>query len=254
MPHFVFNFTSGFGNRLCNLINLFYIHEMFPDATIYMNWRQNNHCNISIHDIFNLSEYTYIRSSDEYYNNESNPRSLELWATTSTNERTRWDNIEEWGKHDCIVSVSIHLYSFVTPEYCIKTFNRFILKEAITTLVAQKQLQYGCGKRCIHFRNGDFLNYLQSSDKTIHLLEKIKTLKDTYAIVEYDQMDVDRQYNDMLDSISDLIFLSKYTTIVGYCPYSHFSSWIFLLSSSFVNNNVTHPIFNYNVVDIILLE
>jgi hypothetical protein len=70
------------------------------------------------------------------------------------------------------------------------------LKEAITTLVAQKQLQYGCGKRCIHFRNGDFLNYLQSSDKTIHLLEKIKTLKDTYAIVEYDQMDGMEEYNE----------------------------------------------------------
>jgi hypothetical protein len=259
MRHFVFNFTHGLGNRLCNLMNMFYIHEKYPDALIYINWRKNNHCNISIHDIFDLSEYNYILSSDEYYDNNisSKYKTPELWANTSTNERTRWDNIDEWEKHNCIISVSFSIYSFVTPEYCIKTFNSLILKESINKLVATKQLKYGYGKRYIHFRNGDLINCLSvnhSSADTHILLEKMKNLKHKYEIVEYNKMEVDRQHNDVLDSVADLIFLSKCTKLVGYCPYSHFSSWIFLLSSSFINNMSTHPIFNYKFIDVILLD
>jgi hypothetical protein len=38
MNQIVFRFNSGFGNRLCNLMNMFYIHEKFPDSLIYIDW------------------------------------------------------------------------------------------------------------------------------------------------------------------------------------------------------------------------
>ena len=260
MHHILFKFILGCGNRLCNLMNMFYIHEKYPNALIYINWVKNKHCDISIHDVFDLSQYKYIRTADEYHNNVfSKYRSSELWATTSVNERTRWDNIDEWKKHFCIVSVSYNLYSFVTNEYCIKKFNSLIFKENINTLVANKILKYGNGQKYIHFRNGDMINLLsktESSEKVDILLEKVKNLNNNnkFVIFEYNQCIIDRKYNDMLESISDLIFLSKYTTIIGYCPYSHFSSWVFLLSSNFINNKELYPIFNYKVIDIILLE
>lgn len=257
MHHILFKFILGFGNRLCNLMNMFYIHEKYPNALIYINWIKNKHCDISIDDIFDLTNYKYILSSEEYNNNIfCKYKSSELWATTSVNERTRWDNIDEWDKHNCIVSVSYNLYSFVTTEYCIKIFNNLIFKETINTLVANKIQKYGIDQKYIHFRNGDIINLLsktESSEKVVNLLEKVKNLNNNFIIFEYNQLYIDRKYNDMLDSISDLIFLSKYTTIIGYCPYSHFSSWVFILSSNFIDNKELYPIFNYKIIDIILL-
>jgi len=254
MHHILFKFILGFGNRLCNLMNMFYIHEKYPNTLIYIDWIKNKHCDISIDDIFDLTQYKYILSSNEYKLLFS--QSSELWATTSLNERTRWDNIDEWDKHQYIVSVSYNLYSFVTNEYCIKTFNNLIFKENINTLVVNKIQKYGSGQKYIHFRNGDMLNLIsktESREKVECLIEKITNLQNKFVIFEYNQSIIDRSYNDMLESISDLIFLSKYTTVVGYCPYSHFSSWVFLLSSSFINNNSLYPIFNYKIIDIILL-
>lgn len=230
---------------------------MYPNALIYINWIKNKHCNISINDIFYLEECNFILSADEYYNNIfPKYKKLELWATTSVNERTKWDNIDEWEKHMCIVSVSFNLYSFVTNDYCIKIFNKLIFKENINLLVNNKLIKYGNHQKYIHFRNGDIINLLsknESVEKVNHLIEKVNFLKKNFTIFEYDQFYVDRNYDHMLESISDLIFLSKYTTIIGYCPYSYFSSWVFLLSSNFIDNKEIYPIFNYKIIDIILL-
>jgi hypothetical protein len=165
MQHIIFKFILGFGNRLCNLMNMFYIHEKYPNALIYINWIKNKHCDISINDIFDLQQYKFILSSDEYYNNIfPKYKNLELWANTSVNERTRWDNIDEWGKHNCIVSVSYNLYSFVTNEYCIKLFNSLIFKENINLLVNNKLIKYGNNQKYIHFRNGDIINLLSKNE------------------------------------------------------------------------------------------
>lgn len=256
--HIIFKFTFGFGNRLCNLMNMFYIHEKYPEALIYIIWIKNNHCDIDIHDIFDLTSYKYILSCDEYYNNVvPKYKSTELWATTSINERTRWDNIDEWKKHSCVVSITYSLFSFVTNEYCIRTFNSLRFKDSINTLVSNKIIKYGLEQKCIHFRNGDLIKLLsenESSEKVLQLTEKVKNLHNKFSIFEYDQLQVDRNYNHMLDSISDLLFLSKHTKIIGYCPYSYFSSWVFLLSSSFIDNKELYPIFNFKVIDLVLLE
>ena len=46
MNKILFKFIHGFGNRLCNLMNMFYIHEKYPETLIFINWVINNHCGI----------------------------------------------------------------------------------------------------------------------------------------------------------------------------------------------------------------
>jgi len=256
--HIVFKFNCGFGNRLCNLMNLFYIHEIYPDALIYINWILNNHCNIPVDDIFDFTSYPFIRPAEEYYNHIfPSHRNIELWASTSVNERTRWDNIDEWSKHKCIISVSYNMYSFVTPEYCRNIFRRLIFRDSITARIADKIAQYGTEKKLIHFRNGDLVKIIsenESTDKVNCLLAKVKQLPPEFTIFEYDQMTVDRNHNHMLESIADLLFLSQHSNFAGYCPYSHFSSWVFLLSAKFIDDKEKYPIFNCKKIDVILLD
>jgi len=250
--HIVFKFLLGFGNRLCNLMNLFYIHDKYPNALIYINWIKNKHCDICINDVFDMSKYKYIMPYETYCRTRN--KASELWATTSVNDRTRWDNIDEWGKHSCIVSVSFNLYSFVTPEYCIKMFNSLVFKEPINTMVSHKITKHGFHQKYIHFRNGDLTKVLyecESPEKVTQLREKVSIFRN--CVFEYNQICVDRDTTHMLHSISDLIFLSKHSIIIGYCPYSHFSSWVFILSSSFINNVEKYPVFNYKVIDVVLL-
>jgi len=257
MHHIVFKFAQGLGNRFCNLMNMFYIHDKYPNCTIYINWVKNNHCDISIEDIFDLSQYPWIKSSDEYYRNIfPTYRDIELWATTSTNEITRWDNIEEWQKHKYIVSITFNLYKFVSTNYCIQKFNSLIINKNIINIVNEKVNKYNINNKFIHFRNGDLIKLLYdggSSNEVNILKDKVKNLDNSFIIFEYNKIEVDRRYNDVIESVADLIFLSKYANLSGYCPYSHFSSWIFLLSSKFVDNKLKYPIFNCKIIDLILL-
>ena len=263
----VFKFNFGFGNRLCNLMNLFYIHEKYPNALIYINWIINDHCNIPLNDIIDLTKHDFILPYDKY---DSNNKSSEIWASTSTNNRSKWDNIEEWVNHNNIVSVAFHMYSFVSNDYCKNIFNNVItFKETINTIVSNKIKAHGSGNRIIHFRGGDLIKILsenESTDKINNLMQKKEQLhprtsetsnsivKGDNILYEYNQTDVNRTHDKMLESIAELIYLSKHNCIIGYCPYSHFSSWVFLLSSNFIDNQTTYPIFNSKIIDIILLS
>jgi len=256
--HLLFRCIHGFGNRLCNIINMFYIHDKYPQSFIYLDWRKNNHCNIGIEDIIDITQYTWILSSDEYYTNIfSKYRSIELWASTSVNERTRWDKIEEWNIHKCIVSVSFNIFEFVPKTFCINTFNSFIFKETIYKIVNDKINNYGIEKNVIHFRNGDLIKLLVTNgyeNEVDKMIQKIDGVKNKNEIMEYNKLDVDRKYNDVLESVADLIFISKYCNLMGYSPYSHFSSWIFLLSKKYVNDTTKYPIFNSRIIDVIIFQ
>jgi len=256
--HLLFRCIHGFGNRLCNIINMFYIHDKYPQSFIYLDWRKNNHCNIGIEDIIDITQYTWILSSDEYYTNIfSKYRSIELWASTSVNERTRWDKIEEWNIHKCIVSVSFNIFEFVPKTFCINTFNSFIFKETIYKIVNDKINNYGIEKNVIHFRNGDLIKVLGTNgyeNEVDKMMQKINGLKNKNEIMEYNKLDVDRKYNDVLESVADLIFISKYCNLMGYSSYSHFSSWIFLLSKKYIDDTGKYPIFNSRIIDVIILQ
>jgi hypothetical protein len=149
------------------------------------------------------------------------------------------------------------MYSFVTPEYCRNIFRRLIFRDSITARIADKIAQYGTEKKLIHFRNGDLVKIIsenESTDKVNCLLAKVKQLPPEFTIFEYDQMTVDRNHNHMLESIADLLFLSQHSNFAGYCPYSHFSSWVFLLSAKFIDDKEKYPIFNCKKIDVILLD
>jgi len=238
---------------------MFYIHDKYPQSNIYLDWRKNNHCNIGIEDIIDMTQYKWILSSEQYYNNIfPKYRNIELWATTSVNERTRWDKIEEWNNHKFIVSVSFNIFEFVPKTYCINIFNLFIFKDTINTIVNDKINKYGLEKNVIHFRNGDLIKILGINgyeNEINKMTQKINSIKNNNnEILEYNKVDVDRKYNDVLESVADLIFISKYCNLLGYSPYSHFSSWIFLLSNKYFHDTNNYPIFNSRIVDIILLQ
>lgn len=256
--HLVFRCIQGFGNRLCNIMNMFYIHDKYPHSKIYLDWRKNNHCDIGIEDIIDITQYIWILSSDEYYANIfPKYRNIELWASTSVNERTKWDKIEEWNNHKYIVSVSFNIFEFIPKKYCINTFNSFIFRDTIHEIVNNKIDKYGIEKNVIHFRNGDLTKILRSNGYEIEIdqmMQKIDSIENKNEIIEYNKLEVDRKYNDVLESLADLLFISKHCNLIGYSPYSYFSSWIFLLSKKYDDDTNNYPIFNSRIVDIIMLQ
>lgn len=235
----IFRFIAGFGNRLCNLINMIYLHNLFPKAKIYVEWKINNHCKCPLNNIIDLDKFSYINFNYKYQGGE-------IYASSSNVNRTKWDNIKIWEENNIIVSVAFYMYSFISYELSREYFNTIPFKEEIFNIVNSKINSYGINRNIIHFRDGDLLKLLEDNNNSIK--EKIMKSINEYHDAElyhYNKNIVDRNNNDVIDAIADLIYLSKYNKIVGYSPYSHFSSWIYLLSNSFTDNSELFPIFNY---------
>lgn len=240
----IFKFIAGFGNRLCNLINMMYIHEIFPKADIYVEWLTNNHCNIPFDNIIDKNQFHYIKYNYPY-------KGRELYASTSTTYRTAWDYISKWDNHDVIVSVSFHLYLFVPYKKARQYFSTIKFSNYINDMVKLKINKNGKDNRIIHFRGGDLLKLIEEnesipgiSDKLKNIVEYIKLQKNC-SVYSYDKMIVDRNSDDISNAIADLIYISKYNKVIAYCPYSHFSSWIYLLSNDFIDDSEQFPIFNH---------
>lgn len=247
MTQIVFKFTSGFGNRLSNLMNLFYIHEQFPQAVIYADWAVNPHCGIKMEEVFD--GFPFILPYDRY------KKGLEKWASSTSAHDTKWDALDEWRKHPTIVSVSFHLYAFVPLEYCRRMFRLLQFTERVKERVSYKISAHG-RNNIVHFRGGDLTKLLQENESAAEVrrvFEKVEKLKTDpqLRVCTYNQMTVNRRCDDVLEAISDLVYFSQHNTVAGYCPYSHFSSWIFVLSSSF---NPDLPVFNYKKIDLVLVD
>lgn len=247
-----FKCIGGLGNRLCNIMNMFAIHEYYPELPIYLIWLENNHCNIPFKELFSI-QYDWILDGKSLKNNNT-----ELWATTSIIERTRWDNIQEWAKHPYLVSVSFHLYSFVTYDFCRLKFNELQPSRKVLDNLQHKIDLYGINLPLIHFRSGDLLQLLRQNEENWQNsnvdITYIKALKDKYPnciYAEYNIQNVDRSSDHMIDSLGDLLFFSKYCNVIAYCPYSWFSSWIFLLSDQY---KYTKKIFNSRLSEIVFIE
>lgn len=233
---FVFRCITGLGNRLCNLMNMFYLHSVYPDAKVYIVWLINNHCGAKLSDLIDLSEHKWILPESEYYGSVyPRYRHAELYSISSLHFRTRWDKIGEWTKHPVIVSVSHHLYEFVPLTFCLTMFATFKFSRAVSENLLSKISKYGVGHPIIHFRQGDLLKLLGGEAAT-EIVEKYKTILSQYpdALTStYNQMIPDRPACSVVDSLGDLLFFAKHCNVVAYCPYSWFSSWVFLLSSKF---------------------
>ena len=244
MHEYVFKCNMGLGNKLCNLMNMFYIHSIFP---YYLHWVVDHHCGADIHEILDLSEFTWIRPMSEL-----RPRSGDLWASTSISNRTRWDHLAEWSKHRRIVSISFHLFAFVPLTFCRDTFLHLKRREPVLLSIQAKQAGPWAGRAFISVRKGDLLQLLQTmeSDPAIEQRMTEALAKSPYPAYIYDQMVVNRGRDQVIDAMADLIFLSQHADIRGYCPYSWFSSWIYLLSPRFSSAN---PVFDVRVHDIVFV-
>jgi len=244
--------TCGLGNRLCGLMNMFYLHQIYPEVDCYLIWIPNNHCDVHIGDLIDLSgpEYKWIRSGAEYDTHIfPKYRQSELWASTSSNQRTRWDDPDEWKKHPHIRSIAFHLYQFVSHEFCVKTFNSFKLQECVVKMIDLKRLSLPkSNPDLIHMRKGDLMKIIESIDQKVadNLLQQYAQLRHKYPdamTVEYTQETVHRDRNHMIDSMSDLLVFARYCKLKVYCPYSWFSSWILILSEQY---DPKYPVFNIN--------
>lgn len=242
---FVFKCTSGLGNRLCNLMNMFYLHSVYPQATYYVVWLINPHCSAPLADLINLSEYSWIR-----YDYRTRP--AEFYAQTSIQLRTRWDVIGEWTRHPIIVSVTHHMYAFVPLPFCIDLFTRLRYTPAVHAGIEDLKRRYGVDRKVIHFRSGDLLHLLEGDAASLRRIsEKVKRTEESQDLLrfEYNQMIVNRSRNAVIESFSELLFLAKHCVVVAYCPYSWFSSWAYLLNRQY---RVSKPVFDSRVVDLVL--
>jgi len=246
---FIFKFINGLGNRLCNLMNMFYVHSIYPQATYYIIWLENHHCGAKLSDLLDLSEYTWIRY--DYESIRHRYKANELYAHTSIKERTRWDNLEEWKKHPAIVSITHHLYAFVPIAFCQSIFPRLTYTSRVTAGIQTNIEKYGINRNLCHFRKGDLLRLLDAESECFNrLVEKVKHIQDTQDVftIEYNKVDVDRPSDAVIESFSDLLFFANHCSVVAYSPYSWFSSWIYILNKNYVPDN---PVFNFMILDIV---
>jgi hypothetical protein len=228
---------------------MIYFHDLFPNVEIYVEWNVNNHCKILLNDIIDLNRFNYIKFNFKY-------KGGEIYASTSNVNRTKWDNIKNWELHNVLVSVSFYIYSFISYKLTKEYFNTIPFRDEIFNLVNLKISSQGINRKLIHFRDGDLLNLLKDNehnkDNSIKykIIQSINDHKEA-ELYHFNNDIVDRSHNDVIDAIADLIYLSKYNIIIGYSPYSHFSSWIYLLSDSFIDDQANYPIFNYKKTFII---
>jgi len=230
-------------------MNMFYIQTIHPQATYYIVWLENHHCGAKLSDLLDLSEYSWI-----HYNYESirhHYKENELYAHTSIKERTRWDNLDEWTKHSTIVSITHHLYAFVPISFCQTIFPRLKYTSRVNTGIQTNIEKYGLNRNVCHFRKGDLLRLLDNESECYNrLVLKVKQIQESMDVltIEYNNDDVNRPSDVVIESFSDMLFFAKYCVIIAYSPYSWFSSWIYLLNEKYIPDN---PIFNFMILDII---
>lgn len=247
----VFKCVMGLGNRLNNLINMFVLHEHYPNAQIYLLWPINNHCGASVTDLFDLSGFSWIKITD------SPPVTPgEFFATTTSTTSSPWDTVSHWTIRPAIVSHAVWPFKFISHSTMTRIFLSLPLKsepqKAIQSLISLGGEQ----RSIIHFRKGDLLKILINTEATTSDIEtrinsKLEGVPKDWLIQSYAQDVPKRPKDATIQALAELIYYSKHCDLRGYCPYSTFSSWLFILSP---NYTPTLPCFTTGVVDLILIE
>jgi hypothetical protein len=208
---------------------MFYLHKTYPDAEIYLVWPINNHCGAKIDELIDMSDHTWVRSDGDCMAKiYPRIRTAIVYACSSKRERTRWDTIEEWKKHEVIISVNISLYLFVSHAFCVETYNGLKLKPSVTSIIEERLDRYGDMRELVHFRAGDMLRILDDSlgSHRVRLTEKFETIKLEFPsaiIVEYTQMAADRPSSAAIEAFAELTFYAKHCRVIAYTPNSWFS-------------------------------
>jgi hypothetical protein len=236
---------------LCNLVNLFFLHKAYPNRLIFLDWPINAHCGAAFDELFQ-TPYSWLQIS---------PRPAiikeEVWANTSIRERTRWDNVDEWGKHAAIMSVSYHLYSFVPLSYCALVFRTLRPTECVQIAIRTRQTEFGLNRHIVHFRAGDLLILLRNNEgANVEAITAAAhtacTLRPDVLLWAYVENSVARCKDAVIDALADLYF-SQSCQLVAYTPYSWFSSWVYLLNRCF-DESAKRPVFDFREMHVEVIE
>ena len=238
----IFKCSNGLGNRLNNLMNMFYLHAQYPSATIYLIWNVNNHCGAPITDLFDLSGFHWINQG------RPPPYRDAFYATTSSIAPSPWDAIEHWRSRPVIESHAYIPFRFVTPQFMIDTFHSLQLTPAIQNQIRHLCSTRGINRPIVHYRQGDLLRLLDSSGGDI--AARLAAIPSEWQIHTYTQDVPDRPCDAVLNAMAELLYFARHCDLRGYSPYSTFSSWIFLLSPRFTADK---PIMKTAIVDVIFL-
>lgn len=161
--------AGGLGNRMNNLINLYFLQLRYKNnANYYVQWIEDNHCSIGVDEIFDVkSSFDYevkIFKTKNEGDTIKHARGVR-WASTSTLESTQWDDINNWGKYNHVTSISHILFRFCTIDNV-----RFFLQKKLTwmksiiEMVDTYMMKYNITYDTIsmHFRFGDLFEVLSN--------------------------------------------------------------------------------------------
>ena len=81
-------------------------------------------------------------------------------------------------------------------------------------------------------------------------LDTLTKLDSSIVKIEYSADIVNRPAQDVIRALGELYYYSGHCKVKGYCPYSWFSSWVFLLSKQYSKE---YPIFNADILELILV-
>lgn len=246
----IFKCANGLGNRLNNLMNMFCLHTHYPQAAIYVIWTPDHHCGCALSDLFDLSGFHWINQSPPPVHRDA------FYATSSSFGATPWDSLDYWRSRPIIVSHSSLPFRFVTPQFMIDTFSSLPLTATVQQKIVDLCSTRGIGRPLIHYRQGDLLRLLcDSSDSyvefTRRIADRLASVSPSWQLRSYNQLIPDRPREAVIIALAEMLYFARHCDLRGYCSYSTFSSWVYLLSPKFRSDR---PFMTTAVVDLILLD
>ena len=252
MKYCIFRCVSGFGNKINNIINLFYFYDRYQGGIFYIDWVTNNHFSATFESIYDSSSYNRIHLLKD-------PPSLSIygpghtWAHTTLKTSTKWDDIKEWDtiylnhSSQFIVSTSYLLYDFIPLDFARKVIQeRLVLhleyqekiKDSIATIPKDSfiiHMRFGDLIRIYDDEKGTLWNTIQSdANEKIQSLEmKFKNIPFQKYIFQNDQGKIaNRDRNMIQQTIIDFYTIIAFPIAI-YCPFSTFSSLMFIACQNF---------------------
>ena len=271
MKEVIISCNCGLGNRINNLVNLYFLQKVYKSSVKYfVCWKTNNHCRIGLEDLIdtrNTFEYPVTIIVDT--KTQSFTGNTVMWASTDK-WGSRWDNINYWAKYEIVMSVSFRFFRFCDVENTRIFLQKKIKWNSNINDVVDKNLKlYDINQNMhgLHYRLGDLYNltndFYADSEKSISTEHIFQVLND--IIAQYDRIlvfgdcdvtrqillrdndnivvrqtehpvligkyEVERSKESICDACVDLVLLSK-LKLVSYMPYSTFSVLAMLMNES----------------------
>ncbi|VBB18137.1 hypothetical protein YASMINEVIRUS_600 [Yasminevirus sp. GU-2018] len=172
---------AGLGNKINNLINLYHLQEKYKNsAEYYIEWVPDNHCDVNIHDVIDVKrtfEYNVTVFNSREFGNRVKYCNNVRWASTSSKEKTVWDDFDNWSKFNTVVSTSFTIFRF-----CAIDTVRYFLQERlkwsahVNELVEKNKSIYNITDKTIgvHLRFGDLFEVVKQGVEDSSKVDDVK--------------------------------------------------------------------------------